>query len=59
MAVYFRHGSNGAYKTAYAVWFEILPALRQGRIVVTNIEASSRWTKSRNCSVKNSRALPG
>lgn len=38
MAVYFRHGSNGAYKTAYAVWFEILPALRSGRVVVTNIE---------------------
>lgn len=38
MAVSFRHGSNGAYKSAYAVWFEILPALREGRIVVTNIE---------------------
>lgn len=38
MAVYFRHGSNGAYKSAYAVWFEILPALRAGRVVVTNIE---------------------
>ncbi|MEF1175109.1 zonular occludens toxin domain-containing protein, partial [Vibrio sinaloensis] len=38
MAVYFRHGSNGAYKSAYAVWFEILPALRNGRLVVTNIE---------------------
>ncbi|CAK3895242.1 zona occludens toxin [Vibrio crassostreae] len=38
MAVSFRHGSNGAYKTAYVTWFEILPALREGRIVVTNIE---------------------
>ena len=38
MAVYFRHGSNGAYKSAYVVWFEILPALRAGRIVVTNVE---------------------
>lgn len=38
MAVYFRHGSNGAYKTAYVVWFEILPALRAGRLVVTNVE---------------------
>lgn len=38
MAVSFRHGSNGAYKTAYLTWFEILPALREGRIVVTNIE---------------------
>ena len=38
MAVSFRHGSNGAYKTAYVTWFEILPALREGRVVVTNIE---------------------
>lgn len=38
MAVYFRHGSNGAYKSAYVVWFEIVPALRAGRVVVTNIE---------------------
>lgn len=38
MAVSFRHGGNGSYKSAYAVWFEILPALRAGRLVVTNIE---------------------
>lgn len=38
MAVYFRHGSNGSYKSAYAVWFEVVPALRAGRLVVTNIE---------------------
>lgn len=38
MAVYFRHGSNGSYKTAYVTWFELLPALRSGRLVVTNIE---------------------
>ncbi|MZI93245.1 zonular occludens toxin [Vibrio sp. CAIM 722] len=38
MAVSFRHGSNGSYKSAYAVWFEIVPALREGRIVVTNVE---------------------
>ncbi|WP_025823698.1 zonular occludens toxin domain-containing protein [Shewanella marina] len=38
MAVSFRHGGNGSYKSAYAVWFEVLPALRAGRLVVTNIE---------------------
>ncbi|MCL1132499.1 hypothetical protein L2748_22770, partial [Shewanella sairae] len=38
MAVSFRHGGNGSYKSAYAVWFEILPSLRAGRLVVTNIE---------------------
>ncbi len=38
MAVCFRHGSNGAYKSAYAVWFEIVPALRAGRLVITNVE---------------------
>lgn len=38
MAVSFRYGGNGSYKSAYAVWFEVLPALRAGRLVVTNIE---------------------
>lgn len=38
MAVFFRHGGNGSYKSAYAVWFEVVPALRAGRLVVTNIE---------------------
>ncbi len=38
MAVSFRHGSNGSYKSAYAVWFEIVPALRSGRLVITNVE---------------------
>jgi len=38
MAVSFRYGGNGSYKSAYAVWFEVVPALRAGRLVVTNIE---------------------
>lgn len=38
MAIKIRHGSNGSYKSATAVWFDLLPALRQGRIVVTNIQ---------------------
>ncbi len=38
MAISIRTGANGSYKTAYVVWFIILPALRTGRIVVTNIE---------------------
>ncbi|MCZ8485393.1 hypothetical protein O9993_05170 [Vibrio lentus] len=29
---------TGLIKTAYVTWFEILPFLREGRIVVTNIE---------------------
>ncbi|WP_105215944.1 zonular occludens toxin family protein [Pseudoalteromonas sp. T1lg22] len=32
------HGSPGSFKSASAVWFEVLPALRKGRLVVTNIE---------------------
>ncbi|MCW8345979.1 zonular occludens toxin [Vibrio sp. ZSDZ65] len=38
MAIIIRHGSNGSYKTATAVWYDLLPALRSGRIVVTNIQ---------------------
>lgn len=38
MAVKIRHGANGSYKSATAVWFDLLPALRQGRVVVTNIQ---------------------
>lgn len=32
------HGAPGSFKSASAVWFEVLPALRSGRLVVTNIE---------------------
>ncbi|KLV03270.1 hypothetical protein ABT56_20310 [Photobacterium aquae] len=38
MAVIIRHGPAGSYKSSYAVWFELLPALREGRVVVTNVE---------------------
>lgn len=38
MATIIRHGPAGSYKSSYAVWFQILPALREGRIVITNIE---------------------
>lgn len=38
MAAYIFHGSPGSYKTSSAIWFELLPALRDGRIVITNIE---------------------
>lgn len=32
------HGAPGSFKSASAFWFEVLPALREGRLVVTNIE---------------------
>jgi len=38
MAASIFHGAPGSFKSASAVWFEVLPALRQGRLVVTNIE---------------------
>lgn len=38
MAVAIYHGAAGSYKSASAVWFQILPALRAGRVVVTNID---------------------
>ena len=37
MAIVIEHGPNGSYKTASVVWFRILPALREGRVVVTNV----------------------
>lgn len=38
MAISIFHGEPGSYKTSTAIWFTILPALREGRLVVTNIE---------------------
>lgn len=38
MAAKIFHGAPGSFKSASAFWFEVLPALRAGRIVVTNIE---------------------
>jgi len=38
MATIIRHGPAGSYKSSYAVWFELLPALREGRTVITNVE---------------------
>ncbi|WP_281556538.1 zonular occludens toxin domain-containing protein [Thalassomonas sp. RHCl1] len=38
MAASIFHGAPGSFKSASAFWFEVLPALRQGRVVVTNIE---------------------
>ena len=38
MAASIFHGAPGSFKSASAVWFEVLPALRKGRLVVTNIE---------------------
>lgn len=37
MAIVIEHGPNGSYKTASVVWFRIIPALREGRVVVTNV----------------------
>ena len=38
MAASLFHGAPGSFKSASAVWFTVLPALREGRLVVTNIE---------------------
>ncbi|WP_417356612.1 MULTISPECIES: zonular occludens toxin domain-containing protein [Gammaproteobacteria] len=38
MATSIFHGPPGSYKTSTAVWFELLAALRKGRVVVTNIQ---------------------
>ncbi|QIJ04706.1 zonular occludens toxin domain-containing protein [Shewanella chilikensis] len=38
MASILVHGAPGSYKSASTLWFELLPALREGRLVITNIE---------------------
>ena len=38
MAASIFHGPPGSFKSASAFWYEVLPALRAGRVVVTNIE---------------------
>lgn len=38
MAANLIHGAPGSFKSASITWYEVLPALRAGRLVVTNIE---------------------
>ncbi|MGL5343475.1 MAG: zonular occludens toxin domain-containing protein [Plesiomonas sp.] len=38
MAIKIRDGGNGSFKSSACVWFDLLPALRAGRAVITNIE---------------------
>ncbi|QTE84364.1 zonular occludens toxin domain-containing protein [Shewanella algae] len=38
MATVINHGAPGSYKTSSALWYEVLEALRAGRLVITNIE---------------------
>ena len=38
MATKVFHGPPGSYKSSTAMWFEIVPALRAGRVVVTNLQ---------------------
>jgi zona occludens toxin len=38
MATKVFHGPPGSYKSSTAMWFEIVPALREGRVVVTNLQ---------------------
>lgn len=37
MAIVIEHGHNGSYKSSSVIWYRLLPALRQGRLVVTNV----------------------
>ncbi|KZN58412.1 hypothetical protein N474_25520 [Pseudoalteromonas luteoviolacea CPMOR-2] len=38
MAAHIFHGAPGSFKSASAVWYRLLPALRAGRTCVTNVE---------------------
>ena len=38
MSTVINHGAPGSYKTSSALWYEVLTALKSGRLVITNIE---------------------
>lgn len=37
MAIKIHHGPNGSYKTSGAVLDDVIPAIKQGRVIITNI----------------------
>lgn len=43
MAIVIEHGHNGSYKSSSVIWYRLLPALRAGRLVVTNV--AGMWPK--------------
>lgn len=42
MSIVIRHGTNGAFKTATAVDAYVIPALKEGRTIVTNVRGLTR-----------------
>lgn len=42
MAIKIHHGPNGSYKTSGAIQDDLIPALRAGRLIVTNIRGLTR-----------------
>lgn len=42
MAIKIHHGPNGSYKTSGAVMDDVIPAIKQGRVVITNIRGMSQ-----------------
>lgn len=37
MAIKIHHGPNGSYKTSGAMWDDAVPAMKQGRLIITNV----------------------
>lgn len=42
MAIKIHHGPNGSYKTSGAIQDDLIPALKQGRYIITNIRGLTR-----------------
>lgn len=42
MAIKIHHGPNGSYKTSGAIQDDLIPAIKQGRYIITNIRGLSR-----------------
>ena len=41
MSIKIHYGANGSYKTSGAVWDDVVPAIKEGRTVITNIRGLS------------------
>ncbi|MVD25636.1 zonular occludens toxin, partial [Vibrio cholerae] len=37
MSIFIHHGAPGSYKTSGALWLRLLPAIKSGRHIITNV----------------------
>ncbi|HEJ4774917.1 TPA: hypothetical protein SMR50_006419, partial [Pseudomonas aeruginosa] len=42
MAIKIHHGPNGSYKTSGAIQDDLIPAIKKGRVIITNVRGLTR-----------------